>query len=53
MDKIMDIYKKHTKISKIKLPEILKHDLNWDAAECIANGLVDEIKLIDIFNDDI
>ena len=52
MDKIMDIYKTHTKINKKKLPGILKHDLNWDAEECIANGLVDEIKLIDVFNDD-
>ena len=53
MDKIMDIYKTHTKINKKKLPGILKHDLNWDANECLVNGLVDEIKLIDIFNDDI
>ncbi len=51
MDKIMEIYKLHTKINKKKLPRILKHDLNWDANECIANGLVDEIKLIDVFND--
>jgi len=51
MDKIMEIYKSHTKISKKKLPGILKHDLNWDANEALANGLVDEIKLIDIFND--
>jgi ATP-dependent protease ClpP protease subunit len=53
MDKIMEIYKTHTKINKKKLPGILKHDINWDAEECIANGLVDEIKLIDIFNDDV
>lgn len=52
MDKIMQIYKTHTKINKKKIPNILKHDLNWDARECISNGLVDEIKLIDIFNDD-
>ena len=26
-------------------------DLIWDADECLANGLVDEIKLIDLFND--
>lgn len=53
MDKIMEIYKSHTKINKKKLPGILKHDLNWDANECIVNGLADEIKLIDVFNDDV
>jgi ATP-dependent protease ClpP protease subunit len=53
MEKIMQIYKIHTKINKKKIPKILKHDLNWDAGECIINGLVDEIKLIDIFNDNL
>jgi ATP-dependent protease ClpP protease subunit len=52
MEKIMHIYKTHTKINKKKIPNILKHDLNWDAQECLSYGLVDEIKLIDIFNDD-
>lgn len=52
MEKIIQIYKSHTKINKKKIPNILKHDLNWDAQECMTNGLVDEIKLIDIFNDD-
>lgn len=52
MEKIMNIYKTHTKINKKKIPNILKHDLNWDAQECLTNGLVDEIKLIDVFNDD-
>jgi len=52
MEKIMEIYKTHTKISKKKLTEILKHDLYWDASQCVVNGLVDEIKLVDIFNDD-
>ena len=52
MDKIMEIYKSHTKINKKKLVGILKHDLNLNADECVANGLVDEIKLIDVFNDD-
>lgn len=51
MERIMEIYKTHTKINKSKLPGILKHDLNWDASQCIEYGLVDEIKLIDIFND--
>lgn len=53
MEKIMELYKTHTKINKKKIPNILKHDLNWDAKECLRYGLVDEIKLIDIFNDDI
>jgi len=53
MEKIMDIYETHTSITKKKIPKILKHDLIWDADECAANGLVDEIKLIDLFNDDI
>ena len=52
MEKIMQIYKTHTKINKKKIPNILKHDLNWDAGECVKYGLIDEIKLIDIFNDD-
>lgn len=52
MERIMEIYKTHTKINKKKLPEILKHDLNWDASQCIEYGLVDEVKLIDVFNDD-
>lgn len=51
MEKIIDIYIKHTKINKKQLPGILKHDLNWDAFECVKYGLVDEIKLIDVFND--
>ena len=47
----MEIYKTHTKINKKKLPGILKHDLNWDSTQAIEFGLVDEIKLIDVFND--
>lgn len=52
MERIMEIYKAHTKINKKKLPGILKHDLNWDSSQCIEYGLVDEVKLIDVFNDD-
>lgn len=52
MEKIMGIYEEYTCITKKKIPKILKHDLIWDADECLANGLVDEIKLIDLFNDD-
>jgi len=51
MDKILEIYGIYTKITKKKIPKILKHDLIWDANECKKNGLVDEIKLLDIFND--
>ncbi len=52
MDKIMSIYSEHTTITKKRIPKILKHDLIWDANECVENGLVDEIKLMDLFNDD-
>jgi ATP-dependent Clp protease protease subunit len=52
MEKIMQIYKLHTKINNKKIPNILKHDLHWDAEQCKEYGLIDEIKLIDIFNDD-
>lgn len=52
MERIMKIYKTYTNIDKKKLPSILKHDLNWDSDECIKYGMVDEVKLIDIFNDD-
>lgn len=43
MKVIKDIYKKHTKVNKRKLDEILKHDLWWNAQVCLDNGLVDEI----------
>lgn len=51
MEKIMDIYLKHTNISKDNISEILKHDINWNAQDCIQYGIIDEIKLIDTFND--
>jgi ATP-dependent Clp protease protease subunit len=51
MNKIIDLYAIHTKITKRKLPKILKHDFIWDANECLSYGLVDEIKLVDLFND--
>jgi len=51
MDKIMNIYSEHTTITKKRIPKILKHDLIWDANECVENGLVDKIKLVDLFND--
>ena len=47
LDKIMEMIKKvyaeYTKIPTNKLEEILKHDLWFDANECIEYGLVDEI----------
>ena len=42
MNKIKNLYKKHTSLSKKSLNEILKHDLWWDYDTCIKNGLVDE-----------
>ena len=43
MSKIKNIYKEHTKIPMKKLDEILKKDIWWDAKQCLAYGLVDEI----------
>ena len=43
MQKIKNIYKKHTKIPKNKLDEILSRDIWWDADQCLEYGLVDEI----------
>ena len=43
MERIRDIYRRHTKIPKKQLEEILKHDLWWDAETCLKYGLVDEI----------
>ena len=51
MDKITDIYSRHATIPKKKLLDILKHDIIWDANECLKFGLVHEIKHIDIFTD--
>lgn len=43
MNKIKNIYIKHTKLSIKELNKILKHDLYWDAEKCLDVGLVDEI----------
>lgn len=40
---IKKIYISKTKLKKANIAKILKHDLDWDANECLANGLVDEI----------
>jgi len=42
MEKILDIYKEHTKIPQKKIGEILKHDLWWEIDKCIEYGLIDE-----------
>ena len=43
MKKIKDIYRKYTNIPEDKMDEILKHDIWWDADQCLEYGLVDEI----------
>lgn len=40
---IKKFYVDHTKMKKNELGEILKHDRNWNANECLQKGLVDEI----------
>jgi len=51
MKQLKDIYSQKTNLKKTQLTDILKRDVNWNANECKKYGLVDEIKLIDIFND--
>jgi ATP-dependent Clp endopeptidase proteolytic subunit ClpP len=43
MERIKEIYRRHTKIPKKQLDEMLKHDLWWDAETCLKYGLIDEI----------
>ena len=43
MKKIIGIYDSYTKVPHKKLAEMLKHDLWWDAKQCLKYGLVDEI----------
>lgn len=43
MKLIKKIYTEYTKIPEKKLEEILKHDLWFDAKQCLRYGLVDEI----------
>ena len=42
-DKIKQFYEERTNMTKNQLKELLKHDLDWDADECLKRGLVDEI----------
>ena len=41
MDHIIEYYIKRSGISRKRLERILKKDLNWNADECIKNGLVE------------
>ena len=43
MERIRQIYKAHTEVPEDKLNEILKHDLWWDAEQCLEYKLVDAI----------
>jgi ATP-dependent protease ClpP protease subunit len=43
MAMIKKIYVEHTKLKKAELTDILKHDKNWNAQECLEKGLVDEV----------
>lgn len=43
MERIRKIYKDYTEVPDDKLNEILKHDLWWDAEQCLEYKLVDEI----------
>jgi ATP-dependent Clp protease protease subunit len=52
MKQLKNIYAEKTKLTKMQLEKMLKHDIEFNADECKKYGLVDEIKLIDIFNDD-
>jgi len=42
-EKIKDMYEEKTNLARKDLVKILKHDLDWDAQECLDKGLVDEI----------
>lgn len=43
MNKIYDIYIKHTGLTKEELLEQLRHDHWWDSEKCLENGVIDEI----------
>lgn len=42
-ERIKDMYEEKTLLTRKELVKILKHDLDWDAEECLEKGLVDEI----------
>ena len=43
METIKNIYREYTQVPMEKIDEILKHDLLWDAKQCLEYGLIDEI----------
>lgn len=43
MEKIKQIYNKHSNINNQQIDDILKHDYWWNAQTCIQHGLVDQI----------
>lgn len=51
MKQLKEIYSQKTKLNRAQLTDILKRDVNWNAEDCKKYGLVDEIKLVDVFND--
>ena len=40
---IKNVYREYTRVPMDKIDEILKHDLLWDAKQCLEYGLIDEI----------
>jgi len=42
-ERIKEMYVEKTNLERKDLAKILKHDLDWDASECLERGLVDEI----------
>jgi ATP-dependent Clp protease protease subunit len=51
MKQLKEIYATKTKLTRKQLSDVLKRDIIWSAEDCLKYGLVDEIKLVDIFND--
>lgn len=43
MEHLYTFYVAHTKIKRKRLEKILKKDVDWDATECLAHGLIDEV----------
>jgi ATP-dependent protease ClpP protease subunit len=43
MDFIIRTYLENTKINKVELEQILKHDIWLNSTYCLQNGLVDKI----------
>ena len=43
METIKNVYREYTQVPMNKIDEILKHDLLWDAKQCLEYGLIDEI----------